>query len=745
MKYGSHKGENSLKIALVFLLLVFLWPVQVQAVNVLFEYRDRTYLSRDVVFERNRMVTADGFLDVHILTVPLNDPYITVAPVESQRELGLRETTSNLLTSVGAIAGTNADFFGMIGTHSLAFGPVIANGELMSITANYNQGYDEFAAFFLDENNIPMLRYIRPRVWFTVNGLEKIRVNAVNKVHVLYNPVIITRNGMTDTVRISERFPGARKVVIENGVVLGTFAHPVMVPENGFVVAMDEARFNRYRPEFWVGMVASFEVFSDLGRDLSEIQSAVGGGGLILRHGQVVHDTGTAIPGRHPRSALGITGDWQHLILMTVDGRGHSIGATHDDMAALLRRYGASDAMHLDGGGSATMVAQVAGRHTPLQVVNRVSDGGQRAVMNAVGVFDRSSPGFATELVIMPYDRNVARGGALPLFAYGLDPYRHRIPVDQQSIHFSAYIVGADGQVWPSTGTWQGNTYFPDRPGAVLIRARYGTLESSATFLVQDISALQFTSRPIVTRDHMSVPFWINGITTGGTAVNMTAERGYVQFTVSPPDLGFVLNHVFVPERPGRGYITAFMGGVQASLPVKVASPYEELDPFYFDAYMPVGPAFIDPIRTAMTAVTPGYAFDFNITLPGHGRIGYFSRQEGPAAVVGMSAAGGGIFSTDRSQWGRFLPDINMMFPNFVIIQMDFNPLRMHSADERELFHQALRTQQEMGRVVFVISNAEHAPSFQIRDGIRYIDLGNAGYDSTVWFRAIEGQIWYDF
>ena len=736
-----------MKIFLFFLLLaLFASPVQLQASTVLFEHRERTYLSRDVVYELNRKVTTAGFLDVHILRIPLNDPYITIAPVESHRELGRRETVFNLLTEAGAIAGTNADFFGMTGTHSLAFGPVIANNQLMSITESYNRNHNEFAAFFLDAGNIPMLRYIRPRIWFTINGIEVMRVNAINKVHAIDRPVIITRNGMTNTAPLNERFAGLTKVVVDNDYVVAITGLPVNVPENGFVIVMNSDHFNNYRPDFWFGQLAHYSVFSDLGHDLSQIQAAVGGGGLILQHGMIVNDGATAIPGRHPRTALGFTPDLQHLILMTVDGRGHSIGATHEEMAQLLLRHGATEAMHLDGGGSSTMVAQTGGRNSSLQVVNRVSDGSQRAVMNAIGVFDHSTPGAANQLVLQPYNRYIPHGSSIILSAYGLDLYRHRVWINPAEIIFSSYNIGADGQRHPSTGTWNGNVYTPDRPGPVYIRAQYGGIVTSKIYMVQDVVALRFSAGHILTSDQAAVPFSVNGITSGGSSSPIAPERGYVHFVVSPPEIGMVMDHVFIPNQPGEGQITAIMGSVSASIPVMVTAPGEYVDPMYFAAQHPSAPQFTDPIRTAMTTVTPGYSFDFDLTLPPSGSsITYSSRQAGSAAVIQISAANGGIFSTDRSQWGRFSTDINGMFPDFVIIQMDVNPRRMASVDERELFHHAMTAQQELGRTVFVVSNTENTPSVNIIDGIRYIDLGNAGESSTILFRIIERQIWYDF
>lgn len=82
---------------------------------------------------------------------------------------------------------------------------------------------------------------------------------------------------------------------------------------------------------------------------------------------------------RNPRTAAGITQDGR-LLLVTVDGRQpeHSVGATIQELRALMRSIGAFDAINLDGGGSTTMV--IGG-----SVINKPSDlTGPRAVADAL-------------------------------------------------------------------------------------------------------------------------------------------------------------------------------------------------------------------------------------------------------------------------------------------------------------------------------------------------------------------------
>lgn len=58
-----------------------------------------------------------------------------------------------------------------------------------------------------------------------------------------------------------------------------------------------------------------------------------------------------------PRTAVGMSQDRRYLFMMTIDGRqtGWSDGADWHDTAEWLKRFGASDGLNLDGGGSTTM------------------------------------------------------------------------------------------------------------------------------------------------------------------------------------------------------------------------------------------------------------------------------------------------------------------------------------------------------------------------------------------------------
>lgn len=88
---------------------------------------------------------------------------------------------------------------------------------------------------------------------------------------------------------------------------------------------------------------------------------------------------------RHPRTAVGITGE-NHLLLVTVDGRSfQSFGMTIPELGHFFSEMGATHALNLDGGGSTAMWI-----HGGAGVVNYPSDNlefdhdGERPVSNAL-------------------------------------------------------------------------------------------------------------------------------------------------------------------------------------------------------------------------------------------------------------------------------------------------------------------------------------------------------------------------
>jgi len=114
-----------------------------------------------------------------------------------------------------------------------------------------------------------------------------------------------------------------------------------------------------------------------------KLYNAIAGNVRLIEAGKILAKGGNPT---YPQTVVGHTAD-HHLILFVSDGRqpGFSEGMTYEEVAGVLKEFGAVDAIAFDGGGSATMVMAY-GKDGEPKVLNRPSDGKERAVGNNLGV-----------------------------------------------------------------------------------------------------------------------------------------------------------------------------------------------------------------------------------------------------------------------------------------------------------------------------------------------------------------------
>ena len=130
------------------------------------------------------------------------------------------------------------------------------------------------------------------------------------------------------------------------------------------------------------------EIISDDG-DFNSVPNILGAGPRLVANGQIfVTADAEEFPadikvGRAPRSAVGVT-KWGDYILAVVDGRqAQSRGCTLQEWAEiLLNKFGAVDAINLDGGGSSALVVKD-------KLVNSPSDGAERSVGSVLAILPK--------------------------------------------------------------------------------------------------------------------------------------------------------------------------------------------------------------------------------------------------------------------------------------------------------------------------------------------------------------------
>lgn len=116
-------------------------------------------------------------------------------------------------------------------------------------------------------------------------------------------------------------------------------------------------------------------------------QQAIAGGDMLVRDGSPANFEYAS--GIHPRTAVAVSDEGQHLWLVVVDGRqdGYSEGIDLNELAELIARLGASEALNLDGGGSTTLVTAKHGPRLLNAPMHTRIPMRQRPVANHLGIY----------------------------------------------------------------------------------------------------------------------------------------------------------------------------------------------------------------------------------------------------------------------------------------------------------------------------------------------------------------------
>lgn len=534
----------------------------------LYSEKTEEIVTKGVTYGYEHRLATDGWQNIHTLTIDLTSDNVKIAPVESSTEYGLKETALKLLNDSGAVAGVNADFFGLTGAYSASFGPVISDGELISVGTDKNLNSKEYAAYFMTDTGNSFIDYLRFTADFVNDAGARLELASINKITELVYPMYFNSSAAPNTADIDKRIDGLVKIVVENDTItyISQSGETVTCPDgNGYVIIVKGTYTDYANQNFHVGDHVSTRIESSI--DLNSIQTAVGGAGRILVNGEKAND-GTIITGRQPRTALGISQDGNKLILMVVDGRGTSIGATHDEMVALMKEYGAYNAMHLDGGGSSTMVAETADEDE-LSVKNTVSEGTPRKIMTALGVFNTSQTGSLSQLKLEADTERAFVGESVKTKLIGYDSYYNKVDIPAEQVTYS--VTGGNGNAANGILT----AY---EPGIYTVTAEYGGFTASANVTYSYAAAMTPSVSSISLDKGQSITLSFNGVDLEGYSAPLTNGISYV---LSNEDLGTISpNGTFTAVNNGTGYITCISGTAVCHIPVSVGGTLKTVESF---------------------------------------------------------------------------------------------------------------------------------------------------------------------
>ena len=345
----------------------------------------------------------------NLVRINLRVAPIELRPARAGDALRGREKATAMVqraTDNGAtvLAAVNADFFELkLGENE---NNQVINGEWWKGLKVTDSPYDTFdnvhIQFGVDaDRHVLMDRFILDgKFWVRGAMTPIITVNAIPsgtyEGTALFTPRYGARTPL-DTARKSTEAPlqaaGRRAdtlLYVRRGAI--SQANGSAIPENGAVLSAYGPRADAVKAMIEGDTVKVLLATLPRIKHGATPSALIGGWPRILQNGVNVAPDAATVEGtisrnaeaRHPRSAIGFSRDSSRVYLLTVDGRAeNSVGTTLIELAALLRKLGAWEAMNFDGGGSTTMV--VGGK-----VVNAPSDAeGERAVGNALMVLLR--------------------------------------------------------------------------------------------------------------------------------------------------------------------------------------------------------------------------------------------------------------------------------------------------------------------------------------------------------------------
>lgn len=289
-----------------------------------------------------------------------------LVPILAKGKIPGREAVSGIVARAGGVAGINASYFAPAGD---ILGVTQINGQTVGTT------YYTRSAFGLRKDGTPVFGKISYDGTVTMGGVS-VSVAGVDCERgadslVIYNRAYGASTGTNEY---------GREYVVRGGRVTDIRQNDSPIPADGVVLSVHGTVADELAG-VQVGDPVSIE--ENLGGGWQGMDFIIGCGPRLVANGRVnVTVDEENFPadiriGRAPRSAVGITKDGRYL-LAVVDGRqSHSVGLTLTDWARLLVKFGAQDALNLDGGGSSDLVVNG-------EVQNSPSDGQERLVGDAL-------------------------------------------------------------------------------------------------------------------------------------------------------------------------------------------------------------------------------------------------------------------------------------------------------------------------------------------------------------------------
>ncbi|HEX4724366.1 MAG TPA: phosphodiester glycosidase family protein [Pseudonocardiaceae bacterium] len=520
-------------------------------------------VTRGVTERSETLDTVSGRQHTQVMDVDLTDPNVRLGVVEAGGTLTdpADETVGSMATRTHAVAGINGDYF-EIHASGRPLGGVVTDGQLLkSPRPDYNAqltvradgsmaiGPESYSGTVTDQQSSSPLASVNVVNDVVAGGITRV-TPALGATGQLASPaVLVTGHTVAGGLVVDGIQTSVTSVPAGTTGLLGAGAGGQWLTATvhaGDTLAISE----RISPD-------------DQPREL------LSGATMLVRDGAVYTDpTGTPPSGVNPETAVGLSKDGRHAIIVTLDGRfgeTTAVGVGPAQVAGYLVQRGAYSALLLDGGGSTEMVAREPGT-AGVSVLNTPSDGVQRPVANGLFVYSTETTAGPARSVVVNGGRPVTTvpGATVPVPVYATDQADDPAAVPPSVTVFP-----------PSLADWTNGELTVHHAGQGELVARDGGVVATAPLRVVDrLASLAVSPNQPDLTNGATQAFTLAATTASGQA-QVSVPAAAARWTVDRPELGSVsADGVFTAAAQGAGLVTvtATVGGRTSSASVAVGS-----------------------------------------------------------------------------------------------------------------------------------------------------------------------------
>ncbi|WP_442604319.1 stalk domain-containing protein [Paenibacillus sp. KN14-4R] len=389
-----------------------------------------------------------------------------------------KQSVLNMVKENEAVAGINGDFFNTQ-AEGVPIGPQISNGQLMATTPDLVSGLYSFA---ISKDNQPIVDLFAFKGSITAKDHSSYPIGGVNKTYYWFDDgthshtdgmFLYTHTWALD-YRSNDGVSVPTEVKVQNGIIKQIEVDGVIkevAPADGYILRAAGKSAEYVKAHLKVGdpLQVQYELIAQdptKHYDTKNFKMMVGGHSILVDEGKVTpfSRTEAELEGFRSRTAIGYSKDGKTAYLITSDRASQSDGMSLTELQDFMVNIGVWKGMNLDGGASTQLVTRPLGETTPV-ITNVTEYGGQREVVNSVGVFSMAPKGKLNGLVLHG-PKQIFLGEQAAFSVKGYDEFYNPVALDANS--------NPQLSVTPDIGKIDGMKFIPNKIGTASITASVG-------------------------------------------------------------------------------------------------------------------------------------------------------------------------------------------------------------------------------------------------------------------------------